>query len=62
MEFASYAFSSTLLAFGAYVVIASLVPYKDATEQISNEILGRVLIELPIRLLFRFIGKIADNF
>ncbi len=62
MEFASYAFASTLLAFGVYVVIASLVPYKDATEQISNEILVRVLIELPLKLLFRFFAKIADNF
>ncbi len=62
MEFVSYAFASTLLPFGVYVVIASLVPYKDATEKISNEILGRVLIELPLKLLFRFFAKIADNF
>ena len=61
-EFASIAFALTLLVFGGYVVIASLVPYKNTTEQISDEILGRVLIELPIKLFLRFIGKIGDNF
>ena len=49
-------------AFGVYVVIASLIPYKKATEEISDEVLGKVLIELPIRLLFRAIGKLDNLF
>jgi len=51
-----------LAVFGIYVIIASLVPYKKTTEEISDEILGRVLIELPIRLIIRSLGKLGDLF
>ncbi|MCP4489406.1 MAG: hypothetical protein GY820_19155 [Gammaproteobacteria bacterium] len=47
-------------AFGVYVVMASIIPYKKTTEEIGDEVFYRVLIELPIRLIFRIIGK-ADH-
>lgn len=50
-----------LSAFGAYIIIASLIPYKKTTQEISDEILGRVLIEMPIRLIIRSVGKLFDG-
>ena len=32
------------------------------TEQVSDEVLGKVSIELPIRFLVRILGKFVDNF
>ena len=61
-EFASYAFAATLLAFGVYVVIAALIPYKEVTRQISNEVLQRVLVEMPLRFLARLVSKAVDFF
>ena len=46
--------------FGAYALIASLIPYKRHTQDIANEFLGQVFIELPIRILVRLLGRLAD--
>jgi len=50
-----------LSTFGVYIIIASLVPYKKTTQEISDEILGRVLIEMPLRIVMRSIGSIFDG-
>lgn len=48
--------------FGLYIIIASLIPYKNTTESVSDEVLGRVLIEIPIRVALRLIGRLSDLF
>lgn len=48
------------LAFGGYIIIASLIPYKKTTQNVSDEILARVLIEMPTRLV-RSIGNLFDG-
>ena len=47
---------------GGYVVIASLVPYKNPTKEIANEVLGRVFIEIPMRLFLGVLNKLDDIF
>jgi hypothetical protein len=46
--------------FGLYVVVASLVPYKNPTEEIANEVLGKIFIEIPIRFVLNLLGKVND--
>ncbi len=47
---------------GLYVVIASLIPYRKTTEDIADEVMGRVLIEIPIKLVGRLIDIVGGNF
>jgi hypothetical protein len=47
---------------GVYVVIASLVPYKNTTDAVADEIIGRVFIELPIRFVLKIIARLDDIF
>ena len=54
--------ASLVILFGTYVVVASLVPYKNTTETIGDEVLEMVFVEIPIRIGARLLGKLGDLF
>ncbi len=59
-RFGSIASFGLIGLFGLYVIIASLVPYRATTETIADEVIWRIFIELPFRLILRVIAKLLD--
>lgn len=52
----------SLCVIGVYVMVAALIPHRTITEEIGNEVLWRVFIEIPIRLVARLFGRFSDIF
>ncbi len=50
------------LLIGIYFMIAALVPHKRTVQDVSDETLSYLLIELPLRLIVRALGKVGDIF
>ena len=48
--------------FGAYVIIASLIPHRSTSEVIGDEVILRVLIEYPLKMIVRLFQKLSDIF
>ncbi len=60
--FGSAASALLLCAIGVYVIVASLIPHRTTAEEIGNEVLWRVFIEIPLRVVARLFGKLSDIF
>jgi len=54
--------SIVIILIGGYFIVAALIPHKKTVKDVSDETLGYLLIELPIKLIIRALGKIADFF
>lgn len=47
---------------GVYLMVAALIPQRSVTEEVGTEVLLRLILELPWRLMGRWVVKIFENF